>query len=498
MPSALDYEQIELDLQHAPGIKLIKAENAALIITFLHRQFKQEQRVSIPLGELAERLEDFLEERNEHEPRRFARTAQAYINEWADEHHRYIRIIAPTPGRNERPLVELTADSERTIGWLEEMHAQSFVGTESRFLLVVQMLRDMVQRSTEDPALRLEQLEQQRDQLQQQIEAIRELGKVDDLYTSTQLRERFLEASALARQLLRDFRLVEDRFRDIARSIQEAQLQPGARKGSLVEFVLDADAELKSSDQGRSFYTFWEFLMAPTRQDELYSLLREVNLLPDVQTVVREGTVLRHLPSYLVAAGEKVVQSNYRLAEQLRRMLDEQSIAERRRVRELALEIKQIALTRISDAPDEATFLELEGLPDVFLAMERALWEPGETLSFDELPVNVDDIDLSSIDLSHLYSQFYVDEAVLREHIDTLLALQPEITLTDLLTQYPVEKGLSEILTYCAIAAQDARHLIDSSVRERIPLSGAPERTTDTERFVTVPRIVYRRSAHEE
>jgi len=203
-----------------------------------------------------------------------------------------------------------------------------------------------VQRSTEDPALRLEQLEQRRDQLQQQIEAIRELGKVDDLYTSTQLRERFLEASALARQLLRDFRLVEDRFRDIARSIQEAQLQPGARKGSLVEFVLDADAELKSSDQGRSFYTFWEFLMAPTRQDELYTLLHEVNLLPDIQTVIREGAVLRHLPSYLVAAGEKVVQSNYRLAEQLRRMLDEQSIAERRRVRELALEIKQIALAR--------------------------------------------------------------------------------------------------------------------------------------------------------
>jgi len=492
MPSALDYEQIELDLQHAPGIKLIKAENAALIITFLHRQFKQEQRVSIPLGELVERLDDFLEERNEHESRRFARTAQAYINEWADEHHRYIRIIAPTPGRNERPLVELTADSERTIGWLEEMHAQSFVGTESRFLLVVQMLRDMVQRSTEDPALRLEQLEQRRDQLQQQIEAIRELGKVDDLYTSTQLRERFLEASALARQLLRDFRLVEDRFRDIARSIQEAQLQPGARKGSLVEFVLDADAELKSSDQGRSFYTFWEFLMAPTRQDELYTLLHEVNLLPDIQTVIREGAVLRHLPSYLVAAGEKVVQSNYRLAEQLRR------IAERRRVRELALEIKQIALARISDAPDEATFLELEGLPAVFLAMERALWEPGETLSFDELPVNVDDIDLSSIDLSRLYSQFYVDEAVLREHIDTLLALQPEITLTDLLNQYPIKKGLSEILTYCAIAAQDARHLIDASSRERIPFSGASERTSETERFVTVPRIVYRRSAHEE
>ena len=54
----------------------------------------------------------------------------------------------------------------------------------------------------------------------------------------------------MARQLLRDFRLVEEQFRDIARDLQKAQLQPGARKGALVEYVLEADTKLKESEQG--------------------------------------------------------------------------------------------------------------------------------------------------------------------------------------------------------------------------------------------------------
>jgi len=270
----MDYDQLAYDLQYAPGIRLLKADHAALIISFLHRQFKREQRIAIPLPELAEHLTNTLEALNEQVPGSYPRPVHSYLTEWADEHHRFIRITTPT--NSDVPLVELTADTERAIGWLEELHGQPFVGTESRFLHIVQLLRDIVQKSTEDPTTRLAQLEQQRDALEQQITIIRETGIVDDLYTITQLKERFFEACNGARQLLRDFRLVEERFRSIARALQEAQLQSNMQKGALVAYVLDSDAELKSSDQGRSFYTFWDFLMAPSQQDELYMLLEAV------------------------------------------------------------------------------------------------------------------------------------------------------------------------------------------------------------------------------
>ena len=143
----MNFDQLAYDLQHASGIRLLKADHAALIISFLHRQFKREQRIAIPLTELSERLANTLEALNEQEPTNYPRQAHSYLTEWADEHHRFIRIT--TPANSDIPLVELTADAERAIGWLEEMHGQPFVGAESRFLYIVQLLRDIVQKSTD-------------------------------------------------------------------------------------------------------------------------------------------------------------------------------------------------------------------------------------------------------------------------------------------------------------------------------------------------------------
>lgn len=486
----MDYDQLAYDLQHEPGVRLLKAEHAALIISFLHRQFKREQRIAVPLPELAERLANMLEALNEQTPGRYPRPAPSYLTEWADEHHHFIRIT--TPANSDTPFVELTAETERAIGWLEELHGPPFVGTESRFLHIVQLLHDIVQRSTEDPLVRLAQLEQQRDAIQQQIDQIRDTGIVDDLYSETQLKERFFEACNQARQLLRDFRLVEERFRDIARALQEAQLQSNVQKGALVAFVLDADTELKSSDQGRSFYTFWDFLMAPSQQDEFYALLDAVQGQPDLQPVIHEGRILQRLPMYLLAAGEKVVQSNGGLAEQLRRMLDEQSVAERRRVRAIVSEIKQTAFQLASSPPDESAFMELEGPPEAHLVMEHGLWEPGESFSVAAQPVNADD-DAPDIDeLRSLHTQFHIDKMLLYQHIESLLEVRSRVTLAEVLQHYPPQKGLAEVLAYCTLAADDPDHSIDEYETEEIDLPVATPFGPEV-RTLTIPRVLYQR-----
>src|SRR5579883_2141674 len=124
----MDYDQLAYDLQHEPGVRLLKAEHAALIISFLHRQFKREQRIAVPLPELVERLANTLEALNEQTPGRYPRPAAAYLTEWADEHHHFIRIT--TPASSDTPFVELTAETERAIGGREELHAPPLVGTD--------------------------------------------------------------------------------------------------------------------------------------------------------------------------------------------------------------------------------------------------------------------------------------------------------------------------------------------------------------------------------
>jgi hypothetical protein len=490
--TVLDYDALTDDFQRVSALKLLRAEHAPFIISFLYQQFKQKQRVNVSLAELSERLEDYLEALNtQHEEKRYPRTAMAYLTEWVDDQHGFIRIV-----NSEQPVVQLTADTERAIGWLEELHTeQQFVGTESRFLSIIETLRDMVYRSTEDPEQRLQQLERQRDDLQRQIDKVYQTGEVDDHYTMTQIKERVFEVCSQARQLLRDFRLVEEKFRTIARSIREAQFSPDMHKGSLVGYVLDADAQLKDSEQGRSFYAFWEFLIASSRREELTALLKAVRHLAETQSLWSEEDFLHRFPTYLVEASSQVVRSNSLLAEQLRYILDEKQRAEHRRILDLIWHIKQHTLYALESGEDEHDFCELEGPLLVQMPLERPFWEPSQTTTFRHIPEEITPTDLLDVDLTSLHNRFYIDERELRLRIEKLLTQYEQIELSNVLVHYPLQKGLAELLMYYTIAAGDPRHHIDATQQCSILLT-----TVDSsiEKRLTIPRVLYCRTLRKE
>src|SRR5260370_14017704 len=104
----MEYDQLAYDLQHAPSVRLLKADHTALIISFLYHQFKREQRIAIPLPELAEYLADTLEALNERALGSYPRPAHSYLTEGADRNHRFIRL--PTPAISHIPLADLLPD----------------------------------------------------------------------------------------------------------------------------------------------------------------------------------------------------------------------------------------------------------------------------------------------------------------------------------------------------------------------------------------------------
>lgn len=480
----MDHDQLQFDLRQSASVRLLKSPNAALILSFLHHMFKVEQRVSLPYATILERLDATLETLNEHNPSSYPLAATAYLKQWSDEEHQLLRIIVR--GSDDETTVELTADAERAIGWVEELYRREFVGTESRFLSIFNLLEEIVARSTEDVEQRLAQLEHERATIDAEIARIRASGRVEPL-TSTQVKERFLQAGEVARLLLRDFATVEQNFRGIARNVQEQQLRPEARKGTVVGYVLDADEELRASDQGRSFYAFWEFLTVPAKQDELHALLDQVYTLPMLAELAPNHPLLRRLARALLEAGEKIVLSNHRLAEQVRRLLDDRALAESRRVRELIDAIKLHA-ARLADAPTEGALLWVEGPPEISMPMEKLLWEPNIATIFATQPEEIGDIG-DSESIGALYRQFYVDESRLQRRIETMLETRPACTLAEVLDSYPAEKGLSELIAYLAIASRDERHQIDDDIAEPIMLPASGE---FGEREIAMPRIVFR------
>ncbi|NJO84808.1 MAG: DUF3375 family protein [Blastochloris sp.] len=190
--------------------------------------------------------------------------------------------------------------------------------------------------------------------LQEEVDTILTTGRVTPL-SSTQIRERFMQASENALRLLSDFAGVEQNFRDLARTIQEAALQPDMQKGVVVGSILDADEALENSDEGRSFRAFWQFMLTPAQKDELTRLLAAVLSLPDVGEL-RTTSPLHSLTKRLLDAGQKIIASNQLLAEQLRRMLDERAVVESQRVRQLCAEIKQRAFQHAAHPPSGSAF----------------------------------------------------------------------------------------------------------------------------------------------
>jgi Protein of unknown function (DUF3375) len=482
----VEYEQIRYELKTSAALKLLRSQNAALIVSFLYQQFKVAQKVSIAQIELETKLGDYLDSLREVYPDAYPRSAKEYLSEWCND-----QLLRKTFDSSDDPIFTLTPAAEKAIVWLEDLQKRDeFVGTESRFLQIFDLLKEIQDRSTADVETRIAQLERDRDRIQQEIDQIRQSGVVER-YNTTQLQERFLLANQVTRQLIADFRDIEQNFRNLTRKVQEAQFEKDSWKGMVISRVLDADQELKESDQGRSFYAFWNFLMSPTKRQELKFMIQTVYQLEELRPLTQDYPLLRRIERSLLDAGEYIVQSNHRLTEKLRQVLDQRNLQENRRVAELMTEVQRLALQVASNAATESEFWTLEGEPTVYLVMARPL----HPLEESDAPIfSLDFSDLSDMtlneEIAELYHQFYVDEDVLVQQIAQTLEHCSMIALTDLIQLYPITQGLPEIVAYLAIATQGDRHSVDSSTIDSITISSLE---SEIQLQLTLPHIIFYR-----
>ncbi len=480
----MNHDDLKYLLEHSAAVRLLRAQNAPFILSALYRLFRRDSqhRWSVALSDAVDSIGALLVVLNDPEER-YPNSAENYLKAWASDDSGWVRVVR----RDDGDWVELTPESERALGWLQDMNQRTFVGTESRFMSIFHLLEEIAIRSNEDPQARIEQLEVQRAQLDVEIERIRQTGQVETL-TPTQVRERFYQVVDLSNGLLRDFASVEQSFREVARQVRDAQLEPDARKGSIIQTVLDTDERLRDSDEGRSFDSFWQVLRSPQKQAELVGLIEAVFALPEIQDDALKHSGLRRITRHLLDAGNKIVESNRRLAEHLRRALDEAHMEESRRVRELVNEIKRAAHRLSTSPPQQTNFIWVEHAPDLNFVMERPLWRKKEPVIFETMPQEAEAADLSA--LLNLYTnRFFVSEEELISRIQEGLQRVDCMTLHDVIQLHPVEQGIAEVLTYLSIALNTAPHRLVPDEWELIPVALQDQPA----RVFRVPKVEFRR-----
>ena len=476
----LDYYTLERMRQSHPAWRLLKADQAPLVASFLHRVFVVPNVRVMSQSELAEALEDelFLLEEQLGE-KAYPKSGVDYLNDWAANDKGWLRKFYPI-GTDE-PHFDLTPSTEKAISWLSSLTERTFVGTESRLLMLFELLKQMSEGSETDAELRLNELRKRREKID--LEMTRILSGDIAVLDDTGIRDRFQQFVSVARELLSDFREVEHNFRCLDRSVRERIALFEGKKGDLLGEIMGERDTISDSDQGRSFRAFWDFLMSTQRQDELTDLLTRVLALPAVSELEPDPRLSRIHYDWL-EAGESTQRTVAQLSQQLRRFLDDAAWLENRRIMDILREVESKAVS-LRDEPldDEVMTMELP-VAEIDLPFERPLYSPPLKPKINSL---VSEAANEEVDASSLFSFVRVDKDALRKHIRRSLQERVQVTLAELTQARPLEFGLSELVTYLQLATESFDSLVDEDHLESINWTTEDGIT----RVAELPRVVF-------
>ena len=457
----MDFETLDTMRLNHPAWRLLRVDSAPLIASFLWQAFALPNARSIPQDDLTEKLEDMLYHLHQvYGETLYPRPAREYLNDWASPDRGWLRKFYPAG--EDRPWFDITPATEKALSWLEKLSDTAFVGTESRLVTLFELLRQVVSGSESDPEVRLRELEKQRDEIEAEIAAVRS-GKLTSL-DSTAQKERFQQVMQLSRELLSDFRQVEHNFRQLDRHVRERIALWSGSKGDLLNQVLGERDAITDSDQGRSFRAFWDFLMSQSRQEEFSRLLEKLFSLEAVDEM-QPDTRFKRIHYDWLEAGEYTQHTVAQLSQQLRRFLDDKAWLENRRIMEILHSIEHHAVA-LKNTPPDHDIMSIAALqPDITLPCERPLYKPQVKASILDQIFEYGD---EAIDIDILFSQVTVDKSRLLNNIRQALQTRSQISLQNLLTLYPLQQGLAELVTYIQLASESSHATFDESSAENI------------------------------
>jgi len=439
-------------------LQLLRAEHFPLLVGFCHLAFKQQDKIAYSQSELQSLLGDYLYALRRKGFDDYALSSLDYLQKWAQQGYlrRYYAVA-------DEPVYELSPAAENALKWLEDLNKQQFVGTHSRLLQFFHLLKQIAS-SGSNQEERIQQLEEARGKIDKEIEQVR-AGHFVPL-SDTQVKETYFLAEETARRLLSDFRQVEENFRELDAQTRQTIIKSSLAKADLLDNVFEQQDYLWSTDQGKSFLAFWEFLMSEHMQHELETLLEKINDIPAIAEVKKEQVVDR-IKTNLVEAGDKVNRSNDGLIEQIRKFVEQRNLSESRHILRQIEQIESLLIEHKEISEGRAVWMEIDLPFKPSFIMDRPLFTPPRKAVFENLGT---EDGRAEADTDILFEQFYVDMEELRNNVKSLLRNKSQAALSEIVSCYPPVKGVAEILGYIQLASNEGRHLINREQEEELTI----------------------------
>lgn len=439
-------------LNSSPSVAMLRARSSGIIIEFLTRVFGDVTVVSHENihNLLAEYLNSHGVEVDEESDIQFTDTyeekAAKFIRNWTD--NGYL-----TNYRNEDGEIyyELSSHSSKVIDWLAGLKQEEYIGTESKFKSIISQLKELVEYTNEDREKRLQLLEDKKLEIEHQIQRL-QMGEDVKVFEEYEIVPRFQQINKLAKELLTDFKDVDDNFKTIIKEIYRKQIDPSLNKGGILQYTFDALDELKSSSQGKSFYAFWEFLLAREMQSELDTLIAELFQMLKEKNIDSGDNFLQNMVEYLYESGRKVYQTNDKMAEKLSRIIRENEMSRADTANCIVQEIKNklIEISKKGQKPNDISLTVDDGL-EISIPFDRKItFEQGENAEYLFKP-EANTLSIEELgELGKVLGNVYIDRKVLEKNILEAMKGRSQVTLSDVIELYPLKHGLPEFFAYFA------------------------------------------------
>lgn len=384
----IESSKILSSLNTSPSVELLRLRNRDIIVEFLVELFSNKQ-VVISSDKIHTQLADFLEYKkieNDEESEitvfdTYEDKAKKYILNWTNK-----GFLTNYPDEQGDVYYELSAHSSKAIDWLGSLKKEEFVGTESKFNNILNQLKELVEFTNEDTEKRIELLEEKKLEIEQQIQRIK-IGEDVKVFEEFEILPRFNQINQSAKELLSDFKEVEDNFKDITKGIYRKHADGSLSKSDILEFTFDALEGLKESQQGKSFYAFWSFILNPELQSKWERLTSELYKTLEEKSIPISDPFLKGMKKHLHYSGQKVYKANDKMADKLSRIIRESESSKSELTKRIIQDIKKSLVEVNSKKPNSDISFTLEDSPEVNIAFERKLtFEQKEETIYSEKP----------------------------------------------------------------------------------------------------------------
>ncbi len=427
-------------------LKLLRADNAPLIMAFLKNIFQEESEVDYI--EARERLTEFLSELQKQYPDENRSSATVYFREW----------IANGWIREMNNRLTMSDAAQKAINMCTVLNSR-IVSTSATHLQILQTeIQKLYIQVSSDKKERIKELRLKKKEIEEEIELIR-AGKDMDLSPEEQ-RERIRAIYDIACRLPEDFRRLEEESRDVDKQIRIRISESRYTKGELLQNVLNDERQQRLTDYGAAYEGFMNLLSDKNTTDNFTRQINAILAKPIAGNLTDDQQFfLKNLIDKLNFESSRVIRVRQRIDENLRIYIESASFEENRLLAGLLKKLDKMAL-HLKDSGVNLNKAELDiyienSSADVNSVESITIAEPVGLINTENMVIHETGRTLSNDILGMLDTVRMQD--VRASFNRTVRALRQQrkdepVTVADIVSGNTIRYGLQEVVAYIRVA----------------------------------------------